>query len=426
MKKKLVFGLSAAVVSGAFWACGSGEIINYDQNLEELALAVVENIGDAEIAKAIASCEADTLGCAVEMHNAGSWPPSSGGTAPSSSSVQRSSSSNQLPKSSMAPQSSMTFVPQSSSAPVFASSTSNPPAESSSSSVIVGPGSDYGTCAPVKNPINRGEKTAWKMTKNAAVNAQVILNADFDWTFVDGTPATSAKHGNMSSDEITYATSGLKAATLVFTPQGGAPAAIDCTPLQVNGAAITGCKCAATSATVDVAEGGVATWSVSGCTSSGATITGYTWGGTGVTGEGTSGTATLAAKGDVAQATVVVANDDNTEITVTCDEVKAVDSNIPDFEIKTQQDKVTFDKSGEFALVASLAQGWHNQDQYCSLACNGGNSSYSIEIDGIKLSGTNYQSAQNKLLVAHTVGGYSMPVKATIPDGESVTCEISW
>ena len=426
MKKKLVFGLSAAAISGAFWACGSGEVINYDQNLEELALTMMGDIGDAEIAKAIASCEADTFGCAIEMRNAGGWPMSSGGTTPSSSSVQRSSSSNQLPQSSIAPQSSMKFVPQSSSAPVFASSTSNPPVESSSSSVIAGPGSDYGTCSPVNNPINRGEKTAWKMTKNATVNAQVILNADFDWTLVDGTPATSAKHGNMSSDEITYATSGLKTATLVFTPQGGAPVSIDCSPLQVNGAAITGCKCTAVSATVDVAEGGVATWSISGCTSAGANITGYTWGGTGVTGEGTSGTATLAAKGDIAQASVVVANDDNTQTTVTCDAVKAVDSNIPDFEIKTTQDKVTFSKSGEFALVASLPQGWHNQDQYCSLACNGGNGSYSIEIDGIKLAGTNYQSAQNKLLVAHTIGGYSMPVKATIPDGESVTCEISW
>jgi len=426
MKKKLVFGLSAAAISGAFWACGSGEIVEKDPNLEDLALAMVEGIGDAEIAKAIKSCEADTFGCAIEMRNAGPLPTSSDGSTQSSSRVQRSSSSNQLPKSSITPQSSMNFVPQSSSAPVFASSNSNPPVEESSSSVAPGPGSDYGTCSPVKTPINRGEKTAWKMTKNATLNAQVVLNADFDWTFADGTPATSAKHGNMSSDEITYATSGLKSATLVFTPQGSGPVSIECSALQVNGAAITGCKCAAASETVDVASGGVVNWTVTGCTSSGANIVGYTWGGTGVTGEGTSGTATLAAKGDIAQATVVVANDDNTKTTVECDPVKAVDSNIPDFEIKKTDDKVTFTKSGEFALVASLPQGWHNQDQTCTLACNGGNGRYSIEIDGITLAGTNYQSAQNKLLVAHTVGGYSMPVKATIPDGESVTCEISW
>ena len=425
MKKKLVFGLSAVVVSGAFWACGSGEVITYDNNLEGLTMALVGDISEAEVVQAIKDCQENPQ-CAAEMQEVPDLLGSSSST-PQSSSRAQIFSSNQNPTSSMMPQSSMKFVPQSSSAPVFASSTSVPPVESSSSSsVIPGPGSDYGTCSPVKNPINRGEKTAWKMTKAATLDAQVILNADFDWTFVDGAPLTSAKHANMSSDEITYATSGLKAATLVFTPQGGAPVSIDCTPLQVNGAAITGCVCSATAATVDVAEGGVATWTVKGCASSGDQIIGYTWGGAGVTGEGTAGTATLAAKGDVVQPTVIVANDDNTQATVTCDAVKAVDSNIPDFEIKTTQDKVTFTKSGEFALVASLPQGWHNQDQYCSLACNGGNSSYSIEIDGIKLAGTNYLSAQNKLLVAHTIGGYSMPVKATIPDGESVTCEISW
>ena len=280
MKKKLVFGLSAAVVSGAFWACGSGEVTNFDENLDGLTLALLYDISDADVAGAIADCLADSLGCAVEMRNAGPLPFTSSESNQSSSRTTQSSSSNQRPQSSVTPQSSMIFTPPSSSGPVFASSSSTI-VEESSSSVYVGPGAEYGSCSPVKNPINRGEKTAWKMTKNATVDAQVILKADFEWNFAGGEPTKSVKHANTSSDEITYATSGSKTATLVFTPQGGAPVSIECAPLQVNGSPITNCKCAAESATVDVAAGGVAKWTISGCTSADANVTSYTWGGTG-------------------------------------------------------------------------------------------------------------------------------------------------
>lgn len=430
MNKKLVFGLSATFfVAGAFWACGSGDVIQYDNNLEGLAKASVEGIGGQEIQEAMALCLQDAA-CSAEMQSAPDLQPQSSEDVQSSSAATPKSSTglSWANQSSMAqqPASSMVIVQRSSSSAYVISSGTSTALQSSSSETIVTPGGDVGTCAPQKSEINRGESTVWVMTKNPSLNAQAILTATFDWTFgEDAQPGESHKEKNLSSDAITYGTSGVKNATLVFT-SGGKASTMQCSPLQVNGAPITGCKCAAASETVDVAEGGVVTWSIAGCVSSGANVTGYTWGGTGVTGEGTNGTATLAAKGDVAVATVIVANDDNTKTTVECPSVKAVDSNIPDFEIKKTNDKVTFTKSGEFALVVSLPDGWHNQDQYCTLACNGGNSAYSIEIDGITLAGTNYQAAQNKVLVAHTIGGYSMPVTATIPDGESVTCEISW
>ncbi len=253
--------------------------------------------------------------------------------APVSSSEVKSSSSGDEDEetsssSALQPTSSLVIVQRSSSSAFVISSGTS--VQSSSTVPIVTPGGDVGTCEPAKATINRGESTAWKMTKNATLSAAAVLGADFTWTFgEDASPATSSKHGNMSSDAITYATSGVKTATLDFV-YNGSKTTMQCSPLQVNGAAITGCKCTAASETVDVAEGGAASWTVSGCTTQGANITTYTWGGAGVTGEGTSAAATLAAKGDVIQPTLVVANDDNTVLNVTCPAVKAVDSEMPE------------------------------------------------------------------------------------------------
>lgn len=330
-KKSVVFGVGAALFSAAFWACGSGEVITYDEDLEGIAEFNLGNISDAEVAKAIADCLADSLGCAIEMLNAGPLPTSTDdGSGRSSQAQNPTSSSNQVPQSSMIAQSSMTFVNQSSSSPTFASS--GGAVLQSSSSVYTGPGSQYGTCAPETNPINHGQGTVWKFTKVATLDGQIVVNADYAWAFDGGaTPAASSAHGKSNTETIVYATSGVKNATLTFTPRGGSPVAIQCAPLQVNGAAISGCNCVAAATSVDVALGQSPSWSISGCMSQGATITNYTWGGAGVTGSGTTAVGTVTAKGDIAQASVIVENNDNTKVTVTCPAVKAVDSNFPDY-----------------------------------------------------------------------------------------------
>lgn len=329
-KKSVVFGVSAAMASLAFWACGSGEVITYDQDLEGVAQFTLGNISDAEVVKAISDCQANPQ-CAAEMTEV---PVLEGSSSPSTQSSSRAQifSSNQQYGSSMRPQSSMRFVNQSSSSPAFGSSGGT--VLQSSSSVYTGPGSQYGSCAPETNPINHGQGTVWKFTKVSTLDGQIVVNADYAWAFDGGaTPAASSAHGKSNTETIVYATSGVKNATLTFTPRGGSPVAIQCAPLQVNGASITGCKCAAASQTVDVALGQTASWTVSGCTSRGAQIIGYTWGGAGVTGTGTSGVGAVSAKGDVVQAIVTVANDDNTLETVTCPAVKATDSNDPDYVI---------------------------------------------------------------------------------------------
>lgn len=373
MKQKLVFGMSAAMMAGAFWACGSGDVSEFDQGVDGLALAVLDQVTESDVAYAIQSCEADPQ-CAAEMQNPPDFaiPKSS----EASSSSERGRSSSRPLSSAMVPQSSMVISNRSSSSTfTIASSTTQEPV--SSSSVIVGPGAQYGTCAPLNNPINRGESTAWKVTKSTTANANLFLqSATYEWAFAeDAVPAVSSKKANMTSDAITYATSGVKTATLLFTPHGGTPVSMECAPLQVNGAAITGCKCSPATETVDVAEGGVATWAVTGCKTQGANIVAYAWSAN-VTGAETSATAVLAAKGDILAPTVTVANDDNTQQLVECGAVKAIDSNIPDYEIKATQ------AAGKIKIPAGKTQVHLNVPvggQSCVVFCE---TTYTPELQG--------------------------------------------
>jgi hypothetical protein len=134
----------------------------------------------------------------------------------------------------------------------------------------------------------------------------------------------------------TYTTSGSKTASLVVDGF-----AATCSPLQVNGAAITG-TCTADKTTADAFKSEVVTWTVA-ATSTGATITGYTW--TGAT--GTTETATLTAAADAVGTTVTptvsVTNDDNTVQEITCTGVKVIDSSAPEYELTISGDQISQD-----------------------------------------------------------------------------------
>jgi hypothetical protein len=228
------------------------------------------------------------------------------------------------------------------------------------------------------------------VTKAATASPQEFLNkAEYVWTFADGTPATSTKTGNMSSDAITYATSGVKTASLLLTTNSGVQVTMDCSPLQVNGAAITGCKCKAAATTVDVAEGGAASWSVTGCASQGANITTYTWGGLGVAGDGPVAAAVLAAKGDVVQPTLLVGNDDNTQQEVTCDAVKAIDSNIPDYIIEATQGTGAIDIPAGTNTVHIAVDCSQNSTFFCN-----GEGQINAKVGGTTITGSHYASGK--------------------------------
>lgn len=339
MQKKFIYGLAAAAFAGSlFVACGDGDVSGttsdddtsaflndsaYYGSLKDLAVTACKdspkcNANASEIVEPTSSSAADSP--VTE--------PSSQSQAPTSSaSIPTPLSSSSIP-----------IVNLSS---VAVSSSSAGVVTPTSSAAIVDDGTVNGTCAPVPATISKGGSTTWKFTILSPAGMAGMTkqqNAIFDWTMTGSTEGSFSAKGSAggTAATATYAASGSFTATL--TVDGNK---ITCSPLQVNGAPITGCECAATAPTVDVASGAAsATWTVSGCTTDGK-ITGYTW--TGATGTGETATATLSKKGDAIAPTVVVANDDNTQQEFKCAEVKAVDSSAPEYSVE---------KGGQFTLAA--------------------------------------------------------------------------
>jgi hypothetical protein len=137
----------------------------------------------------------------------------------------------------------------------------------------------------------------------------------------------------------------------------GASETIQCAPLQVNGDAITGCKCAPEGVTgsIDYTETPDVIWSVTGCTSN-SDIISYTW-------EGVEGTDPVFTKTFVAEAasyapTLKVGNSDNTVIDVSCSSVKVTEG--PEYTIKAPNDAGTIKLPAGSSLVVLAADGYNN------------------------------------------------------------------
>ena len=425
MNKKLLIGLSSMALVAGFWACGEGSVeVIEEQSDDEMIQALLStgnmNFGASDIKKAKDACMND-IACFNEMTKAQ-------GAAIVESSSEEASSSSTVLSSTVASSSSDGFK-FSSIGPIGDLSSSSeiaPPPQSSSSEDK--PLTGLGDCGPASETVELNEETTWKFSMGPSFGGiSAITSAQFEWTFEGGTPATSTVARSVNSGKVSYGKSGVKTATVKVSLGSTGSETITCSKsLQVNGIPIKGCKCVATNPSPDIAAGESASWAVTGCTSTGANIISYTW--KGATGEGTEATAAVTTKGQtVSGVTVSIANDDNTVVTEQCPSATAINSDIPDFKIEATADRVTFDKAGEYSLVADLPQGWHNSDQTCTVFCNGGNASYSVSIDGITISGINYVAVQNKLQVAHTIGKYAMPVKVTLgSDNAPIECGIGW
>lgn len=185
-----------------------------------------------------------------------------------------------------------------------------------------------GSCGPVNDTIDLGGKTAWKFIKDTSVNAEVVLNSDYEWSFEDGSPKTSSKQNIVSSDEITYSNPGAKKASVKITPLEGSPVTIECSPLHVKGAPITGCVCDTIDSYVNVDAGdAVASWKVTGCSTTNGRSISYKWVDDWVTSNTTPTTsANLTTSFGFVQPTVIVTNDDSTKVTLTCPSVHAKNS----------------------------------------------------------------------------------------------------
>ena len=315
MNKKLFFGvLLLASIATVLIACGKGTVDPFGSDDDIAALYSL----DAQ--KSLDACEAD-LECSALLNQA---------TTPSSSSTYiPPSSSSEDP---FLPSSSSSIVPLSSSSLIVIVSSSSVIAPSSSSIIVVSSssivpeGGIEGTCAPTPATADLGQTVTWTFTKGASVPVQQIISADFDWVFEGGSLGEfSGKGVSGISKSLTYSVSGPHTTSLSIN--GSAP--IACTPVQVNGAKITGCACTVDEPSPDVIKDAVSTWTVAGCAST-ANITGYTWN-TGTIGEELTFSHLFTAKDEVFTPTLRVSNDDNTVKTVTCPSAKAVDSSLPDY-----------------------------------------------------------------------------------------------
>ena len=323
MNKKIYAGMIAFGIAASFWACGSGEIIKADPQTDGV-------IGFVDP-------ENPTFG--VDVSKVKDNCPECGVAPASSSSSKKTvkkSSSSTMPVVSSSSDGGFIIKSSSSSAPIVYSSSSAPviPPASSSSTGPASPISDAGTCGPEEAIVERDATVKWTFVQNSAVfSAGLMINSTFEWTTSDAsTPSAQVVGLNGRSHEVKYTTSGQHKASLKITTKAGAVYSVNCTPVQVNGAPITGCKCTAADKNPDVSVG--AKWTVTGCSSVGADIIGYEWVGATVDPAlATSATAALTTKKQIVAPVVNVSNNDNTVLPVQCDTIVSVDASDPDYVI---------------------------------------------------------------------------------------------
>lgn len=405
MNQKLFFGIICiASIAGIFVACGKGVIEPYDSD-DQVAEISVKNSLDEQ--KSINACQANPE-CLEKLSDVPL--PTSSAELPPSSSVEPVISSSSI------------SVPPLSSSPIIIASSSSiiiPPSSStivitSSSSIITPEGGLAGTCSPSPAIAELGQSVTWSFNKDPSISVTQIMAATFDWVFEGASVETfSAKGATGITKAVSYTTSGPHTTSL--STNGTAP--IACTPVQVNGAKITGCKCLVDNASPDVAAGGEAIWTVSGCTST-ATITGYTWNG-GELGAVETSSHVFTEKDETFAPTLSVSNDDNTVQVVACPVAKAIDATLPDYEIVKPNDEITVPAGSEI----TIAMGGINPAG-CQFYCKqSSGTAFSGKIGGQDYSCTSgcYHVDMNKYVSTSSCSG-SLSFSTTA----EVTCGANW
>ena len=269
----------------------------------------------------------------AESSSAGKVSSSSSKKVAASSSSGKTSSSSSSSKTGGGSEAAMTssskkVVSSSSSAGKVSSSSKKVESSSSAAPILTG----GGTCAPTKSVVEQGETVVWKYTVGGNVKAADLLEADFKWSTPGGTPESFESKGTLSvSDAVVYETSGQHTAKLVLSTSKETYN-IDCDPVQVKGARITGCKCSTEAGSVDFTATPDVTWSVSGCSTGTGLELSYEWDGDAGAASYTR-TFTTAIKAYAPK--LIVKNSDNTMIEVECPSVKITEG--PEFEIRTTQ-----------------------------------------------------------------------------------------
>ena len=396
MNSKLLLGcFGFCSVMSFFVACGSGSIDPYsvDDQVASISVALDKD-------KSISACLADPV-CKAD-YEAAENPPSSA----------------QIPSSS----SSIPVVPGLSSGGLVQISSGGviPPFPTSSSSLVVivssqSSGGISGTCTPEPAIAELGQSVTWSFNKDPSISVTQIMAATFDWAFQGGSePTFSGQGASALKKTVSYNTSGSHTTTLSIN--GDTP--MTCSPVQINGAPITGCQCAVDNASPDVAAGGVATWSVTGCMTT-ANISGYAWAGTPAA-PTTTFAHTFAAKGETFTPTLSVYNDDNTVQPVTCPAATAIDATLPDYKLEDQNTAIIL-PAGMSTVVMNLPQTWHNTTEgTCSFSCSCSSGACTATVDGVALTGSYHMTGS--IPITSTINGYGLPVEL----GQEMSCQVGW
>ena len=395
MNSKLIAGISLASIAGAaFWACGEGninEMTMMDDIVSKQYSTVEELVNLKE--DAMRSCKED-MGCYTQYqaYLDGTEEPVIDNPDP----IEDPNPGQQNPNPNTGLSSSSRGAFDIVDKPKSSANIIDAPIEQSSSSLQIVDGGTFGTCAPATSPISKGGNVQWKFTPNmdftgAKMDIMKLANpasASYVWTFA----ADAIDDGSqtpMVSGKVTYNNSGSTTASVTVTYEGAAYQ-INCEPLQVNGSAITGCKCAPVGVTgsVNFLETPDITWSVSGCTSAGANVTTYTWNGT--PGEATEYTQTFDAAAASYAPTLQVGNDDNTVIDVDCSPVKVTEG--AEFTIKTAGDQGAIKLPAGTSLVVLAVDAWSNTF-FCKVErSDSPTGALSITVDEESFSGGDYIS----------------------------------
>lgn len=394
MKTKLLFGLAATSAAGLFWACGSGEIIEFADDDNNQFVMYDYAIGSEDVNKALQGMVQQAITDYCTANNAG--PDCNEALQPGGAAIPQAQSSSSLgykpinkddelpnnqgnQNNQGQPSSNITVVDPGSnggqgsnqnptsnpSTPTSAASSASTPAVQSATSTG---GAAWATCSIVgKNVVKKGSAVVWKgqAQVGGAITMQTMMQLKYDWVFEGGNPPSASGGIELKMDTVTYANSGTYQTSLTLTTPSGEKQTISCPALEVTGADITGCKCTAASKTADISED--VNWTVSGCTSEDPTFT-YAWS------EPFQIVTSAVANGKVPSTgvykpTVTVKNADNGMMEVTCDEVKVTDRLNPEYELKVEDGKVPQDKiSVADGGCISVSGKWTNANYTPSLS----------------------------------------------------------
>jgi len=354
MKRKIFAGLSAFALVAGFWACGDGSV----EALNDDDLTVKGFLEDSDVdttAKSgffkpedVETAKADCLlneKCKAAMDKAAgdSVVPTSEAAIPtaysSSSPANPGSSSAKGPIVNYSSASVTPVVGSSSSA-----TSSGQTTVSSSSETAIADWTNPDASCKVKtsSAIQKGGTGEWTidmvgacpdyLTDKAGNKAckEAFASADCEMTLTGSNEKSTTVKCNQSPVTATYAGIGSFGAKIKIGDK-----VHDCSgKVEVQGTPVTGCECTVDEANPDVKNGDVTvTWTVSGCKAgtAAADIGTYAW--TGVTSTTATATATVSAKGDTKTASVKVTSTENASMNVPCPQVKAINSDLPDYEL---------------------------------------------------------------------------------------------